>query len=133
MRLTKAVFSKYKKLKNVNVRLEDITIIIGQNNSGKSTLLEGIKNAVAKNNGLADSRYFSKILNEDASVRIFFRIDKDDLNLILNLLNLEHKGTDKLLIRTEFFLECVYHYNAYKTKKINSSLPLEVVIMMMQD
>jgi AAA15 family ATPase/GTPase len=119
MRLTKAVFSKYKKLKNVNVRLEDITIIIGQNNSGKSTLLEGIKNAVAKNNGLADSRYFSKILNEDASVRIFFRIDKDDLNLILNLLNLEHKGTDKLLIRTEFFLECVYHYNAYKTKKIN--------------
>jgi predicted ATPase len=45
MILTKAVFSKYSKLNDINVKLDTVTIIIGQNDSDKSTLLEGIFNA----------------------------------------------------------------------------------------
>jgi putative ATP-dependent endonuclease of the OLD family len=73
MRLTKAVFTNYKKLNNISVKLDETTVIIGQNNSGKSTLLDGINNAFSPDASLLTSRYFSKIHKEDASVKIFLR------------------------------------------------------------
>jgi len=103
MRLTKAVFTNYKKLNNISVKLDETTVIIGQNNSGKSTLLDGINNAFSPDASLLTSRYFSKIHKEDASVKIFFKVEDRDVDEILNVLHLRRKILDKLLIRTEFW------------------------------
>jgi len=97
--ITKAVFSKYRKLYNVNVKLDNITIFIGQNNSGNSTLLEGISNVTSTNIALSNSKYFSKVHDEDASIRVFFEINEKDLQRILIALGIESNNNDKLFIQ----------------------------------
>jgi AAA15 family ATPase/GTPase len=115
MILTKAVFSKYSKLYDVNVKLDTVTIIIGQNDSGKSTLLDGIFNAAA--GGISVSKSLSKVLDADAVIRIFFEVGENDLNSILANLGLQASNNDKLLVHRQFELECIYPRHAEQTSR----------------
>lgn len=112
MKLTRAVFSKYRKLDNVSISLEDVTILIGENNAGKSTVLEGITGATSGNGKQNFSRHFSKVYTEDATVRIFFKVKEQDLNEILHGLNLGYREEDKPLIYHEYELNCTYNYKS---------------------
>jgi predicted ATP-dependent endonuclease of OLD family len=111
MRLTRSVFSKYRKLDNTSIELRDITIFIGENNSGKSTILEGIYGAFFSNSE-DQSRYFSKVLKEDSSVSVFFKIEEQDLHYVLGDLGLNPSKKDSLLVHHEFQLVCKYNYSS---------------------
>ena len=117
MNLVKAVFSKYSKLYDVNVKLDPVTIIIGQNDSGKSTLLEGIFYAASTNIILSRVKNFSKIHDDDAIVKIFFEINETDLNNIFSNLGLKSTSKDKLLIHNQYELECIYPRHGEQTLK----------------
>jgi predicted ATPase len=88
MRLTRSVFSRYRKLDNISVELKDITIPVGENNSGKSTILEGINGAFFISE-VGDPRYFSKVLKKDASVKVFFKMEEQELLGIISGLGLK--------------------------------------------
>jgi predicted ATPase len=80
--------SRYRKLDNIKITLLDVTIFMGENNAGKSTVLEGIRGAVFESGARNTSRYFSKVSRENTSVRIFFKIEEEDVISILQSLSL---------------------------------------------
>jgi energy-coupling factor transporter ATP-binding protein EcfA2 len=112
MKFTRAIFSKYRKLDNINITLSDVTIFIGENNAGKSTALEGINGAVIENGTQRSSRFFSKATDENASVRIFFKIHRQDLDDIFHDLNMTYQEEDNQLIYHEYELSCEYNYKS---------------------
>lgn len=118
MRLTRALFFKFRKLDNINIILgEEVTILIGENNAGKSTLLEGINGAIFENSMQNTSKFFSKVSKKDALIRLFFKINVQDLDEVLLELNLEHRDEDNLLIHHEYELNCTYGYESKKIDK----------------
>ena len=95
MRLTRVQFDNYKKFRNTNIKLnEKATILIGQNDSGKSTLLRGIYDTLSETDISKNSKYFSKVLQKDASVKIFFKIEKEELYDVLDELSLVPEKKD---------------------------------------
>jgi AAA15 family ATPase/GTPase len=118
MILTRAVFSKYSKLYDLNVKLDTVTIIVGQNDSGKSTLLEGIFNAAVGGTSISKLKSLSKVLDADAVIRIFFEVCERDLENILSKLDLQASNNDNFLVHHQFELEWIYPRHGEQTSKV---------------
>jgi predicted ATP-dependent endonuclease of OLD family len=77
---------------------------MGQNNSGKSTLLEAIYNSISDNYNSNYSKCFSKVLKQDSSLIIGFQVEQDDL---LALPDPEGLGP---FLHEEILLKCTFFY-----------------------
>ncbi|HJT47203.1 MAG TPA: AAA family ATPase [Nitrososphaeraceae archaeon] len=124
--MTRVQFENYKKFKNVNIKLNDkATIFIGQNDSGKSSLLNGIYEAISQKDGSSASpNFYSKVVNKDVVITIFFKVETEDIDKALDQLSLPRLQKDDLLNHHEFRLECTYKFHE---KIINKYLKLDEI------
>ena len=77
MKLFTATFLNFKKLKNCNIRFNDFNILIGPNNAGKTTLLEGLYFALTMMNPTNKFDWLSKISEtEDIEIQVFLKLEE---------------------------------------------------------
>jgi hypothetical protein len=89
---------------------ENITILVGQNESGKSTILEGLYNALRIKSDSDLSRSYSKLKDEKKfEIRVVLEINESDLRAIVGLAGLSPQVNDKYLINQKFVFEWKGH------------------------
>jgi predicted ATP-dependent endonuclease of OLD family len=91
------------------MQFSDFTILMGQNNSGKSTLLEAIYNLISDHYNSNYSKCFSKVLKQNSSLTIGFQVEPEDL-VVLSQLFTEQNGDYTPFIYEEIHLKCNFFY-----------------------
>jgi len=96
VRLLGVTFHNFKKLANANLKFEDrITVLVGQNESGKSTILDGLYKSFDHNKTQSLSRYYSKLRDkQEFEVRVTIKLDKNDIIDLLSKAGLDYLSKD---------------------------------------
>jgi len=139
MRLTKLYIHNYKSFYDTTIELDKINIVVGENNSGKSNLIDvlefvdiamskDIERAISDKGGYDNLKNYSAVGEEKVIVRATFLVDKDGKDdgysgaLFDGFITLSFSFTEKYF----YFTKCVdipYIKYIHSTKKyfINSN------------
>jgi len=91
MKLTKLYIHNYKSFYDTTIELDKLNIVVGENNSGKSNLIDvlefidiamskDIERAIDDKGGYDKIKNYSAVGEEKVVVRAIFEIDNDDFN-----------------------------------------------------
>lgn len=84
MKISRAIIKNYRNLKNVDVYLENITTLIGENNSGKSNFLHALSIPLSSDDSGNSKRLSWYDINREAKENYYHFIFKNNRNLTLD-------------------------------------------------
>lgn len=84
MKISRAIIKNYRNLKNVDVYLENITTLIGENNSGKSNFLHALSIPLSSDDSGNSKRLSWYDINREAKENYYHFIFKNKRNLTLD-------------------------------------------------
>jgi len=120
MRIVTETLHNFRRLVNTSVRFGEMTLLVGQNESGKSTILESIFNVLNVNSKSGINKLFTNVKNRmEFEIKIVVELDQNDIDLILSSLGLSPQPSDKYLLHQKFVFEWRGN-NLRETKTVQS-------------
>jgi predicted ATP-binding protein involved in virulence len=121
MRIESITFHNFKRLINANLKFGgNTTILVGQNESGKSTILDGLYTTTHYKHDSNLDQSFSKLKEEKKfETRAVIEVNESDIKTILSLAGLQPEENDKDLATQKFVFEWKGH-NSDETRTVYS-------------
>lgn len=130
MKLEKLSIQNYKSLKNIKpIEFEDLTTIIGENDSGKTSILEFIEIMLTNKipNELDYGRYSNSQISDEIIGIAEFKLSKTEIGILGKYLNRDNKliikkrfqknSVQEISVRTSTYIDDRFY--TYKKMKVN--------------
>ncbi|MDY3831383.1 MAG: AAA family ATPase [Candidatus Ventricola sp.] len=113
MRISRVIISNYRNLKNVDVRIESLVTLIGENNSGKSNFLKAITLPFLSDDTGTSKQLSWYDINDDAKSSFYEYVSSKRKEIVKGTADLDELSSQipKVIVKVELEAADTEHYD----------------------